>query len=78
MALDIAFDHKPTGTFSQAYHEKREDGGSDSSSMKDGGVFMTTDITVDHTEGGGRHRANNSDESETTMFDKEKIMFGRV
>lgn len=78
MALDVTFDHKLTGTFSQAYHEKGGDGDSDSSSAEDGGIFMTTEITVDHAEGDGRHRAKASDESETTMFDKETIIFGWV
>jgi hypothetical protein len=78
VALNIAFDHNLIGTFLQAYHEKGGDGGSDSSSTEDGGIFTTTDIAVDYAGGDGRHRANSSDESETTMFDKETIMFGRV
>lgn len=78
VALDIAFDHNLTGTFLQAYHEKGGDGGSDSSSTEDGGIFMATDIAVDYAEDDGRHRANSSDESETTIFDKATIIFGSV
>lgn len=57
LALDLAFDYKLTGTFLQAYHEKGGDGGCDSSSTEDKGIFMTTDITIDYAEGNGRHRA---------------------